>query len=1546
MVIKISQQLSQRPSEQLKRMVSHKPTNTEPEMITEPETTTYINTIDNAIDFIILKFYAQMKEKQYSSKSNSIDNIKKNFRIFYDLINELISKTNEYFKIDTLVTDHNNQIIINEILFEYVFTFFMFYISTSFNTNDIFDLINNILNEYSIKIRFISQYEYYYNLIHNTIKSLEGDYVENQIISIEMFNQIKEDKENQLFQIIRLIIFREIYLKEDKKTIFDMLEHEDILNAEWKYIDIVDTVFTTFDYATIETLFDGDHLIAENIFNIVHDYESNKLKKDYDINSKINYLFERKLLIPITNDFLRYHKESELYDKISNISTNKKERIGKKGDTKIKYIITKTNSIKDFYLPKIQANQQLKTEIEHYFYQPLIYRKATLINDTEEVNILRKLELHGTFITEQDEYYTDLKYIRTYPFIEFRTIENNSFTFEPTATYIAARKVNFEYKDNPNFQHILRTNIQYRIIDNGMKPNIVGVILPKITPLHKKGKRTIIQCDKLINSKDISIINENSLTIALNYLQTLIMNSKKYHKLHYWLFNRDKDIFTSELFTNIKQLTDNEYIKLLMGKIFDEIIQFTFLKIQSKLNSSDNINIYSAKKIINLIESKLLIIPRHSVLYYELEKIMYYITTVSNINPHDEKDDNIITEFIKLPVVTLEKILIHVIKIAAKKLSGDNEDDYEMYEGYLCQHIIAWNNLLKYKKYDPNKFNQSIYEFITKYVTQNKDKEFVCKSCYQLVDLKNYTVDTYPGSDRIVISYGLDTELETMPEYTVFTKSIRNMEQIIEKISYSSNLSYFVGSGTQIKLRRQEVIKNIIDMIETQYKTLFTKDAGSNRFNAAVKNYGCSMSKFFLFKIDNEIFTFSSKETDKFKLAKRNNIYVYVLMYLLLELNSQQILYLNFDKVVNYFLFNKYGFNLFDNLYIRISNKNDLAPIKNYKLLCYVVYYLAGIFTKFNMWYIDNVQTKPNTINPTTQRIVIHTFVDAINTILEVNTRENKGYVYSTFAAKFFSKLSLVYDNNISIDVINKLDDISKKKTNIIDDKKIIYSRVTVPTIPVVDYIVDGAYMFQSIYGTKSKIGYYPSIFIEHTKLRDMIITKLILPEKLTELKHNMYLSSLYQTAILYDINGIKRNVQIGLDDVKKLDIKQLEQIAVQSTKFRLKNWEQSQSLLTEPDIKLSIVEPKDITTNIRDFVDKLELIIGTDVNINNNNIYLKRYAYEIDHDYRGTKKEAFIVLDDKIKFKRNDHIFNQDIYVYDDSNNKVTIYYSAIEKYMIGYKELSKEIVKVINTDCYIKIHYPILYQLKYFGFNYMFFNINTVKNITQFINNTMKIRLHNLKNAMSIIQQIIYQVKNNFIGSTLNPIAKYYQTKIKSINVYDDDGTKIFDQWNALTNLLFYNDIELSENINILILQNENKYMPVETLVKFSSADNIVLGYIISQLTILLDINYETYTKTNIVYMIVNIIMQLFRNYTNFENATYNINVKRFYRSITTIAEVTEIHDEFAHLSDEEVEKIKEDQELAQESIDALDADQDSINEDFGDEEVQLQDRTSDDY
>jgi hypothetical protein len=1501
-------------------------------------TAIYINTIDECVNSIIDTLYTDIIDKKLNI---DIKNIIIDFPNLIKKITKIIDNNVTQFNLNKLILDEKERKNIIQLLNNYLYLYLFFYLGLTSDLDVILKILNEINNNTKLeffKNRYITQYSIYYNYIkdyHKILSEFEKNSNKDILKSLKHLDSedaklLLSSKEDLSHNILKLIIFRDIYMLEDKLVIFKILDDDEFKNAEFKYIDIVDSRYDTIDYAVIESLFEIEDVrkgIAEEIYNMVNDYESTKFIKDYTIDQKINQLFQKKILIPITDEFLRYHKDLEIQDQASSTNIEKSEKSNKKDNTKIKYIITKINKVKDFYT----QNKKINSEIEKIFYQPLMYRKAVIINDTEEVNILRKLELQGKITTDSNEFFEDLKQIRDYPYIEFKYANRDSFNFR-VAKDIKVETIRYTNFENLNNNDLSKLPLQTRIINDNIKANIVGIAIPRFN-----SQNTTISCNKVRDSYNMNLLNSNSYSVTIKKLQALFLNdSKKYSKLMYWLFDTNKDKIKLELFDNIKELPTADYIKLLLGKVYDTMVNITYELILKRVTKKSNMDFLTALKIFKNIEKQLILIPRQSNKYAEILKLIYYIINNKNIDTYDATEDKIPTsDYIKLPLVKLEKILLHIIKINKESVLSDNSDEIDMYEGYYCQHTVTWNNMMRLKRSDPNKFNQLLFNFINKYVTENGESNYVCKSCYQLIDLTKYTTDTYPGADSIAITYGLETELENIEEYAKWNKAIKNMDKMIEKVCYASNIHYFVGANQEIKLRRQEVIKNVIDLIESQYKTLFSKEtnARKERTDSAIKKYGVSVTNLFLFKLENDIFTYSSKEIDKFKQYKINNILSYIMIGILTEINLSQILILSFDKVVNYFLFTKFGFNLFDNLYIRVSNKNDIAPIQNYKLLCYFIYYLSGIYAKFNMWYIEGIVYKPNYLNPQIQRSIIHTVVDALNTVLEVNssTNEKKSYIYSTFATKYFVKLNTVFKNEVSKDIISRLEEIYKLKVSITADKKVKYNISQVPAIPCEPYISNGSYIIKSELGLKDKIASYPTNIYITSKLKE---NKSIDSAKINEVNKKLEFESLTRIATLYNEDGIKRVEQLSLEETKKIPLDKLKIIEIKSIETRLKSLQIIDKKHDIKPIKLSFENGHDIL--IDNFISKLEELVGKDMNINNNNYYLRYNAYEINHDYRGNKKTSIFLKDNVVKYKKDDPFFKQDVYYYEDTANHVQVYYSAIEKYLLGYKENSKDFTKLINTDAYLKIHYSLQYQLLHFGFNYLNNKIQEKIDLHEYINNILRIRLQNLKNSLSEIQQIIYQVKNNFNGSNQNPVAKYYISKIKYINTHDDES-RIFKEWSQINNGLFYETVQIDSDISIKTLPNQNKYINASTLLKYSVKENIIISYIIKEVTKLLDINEENYTKVNIAYMISNIVFQLFRNFTNNENAFHNMNVKKFLLTSTfDISESFEIQE--TTLSEDEIEKIKEEKDMDQERLDSLDMEQDETTDDFGDEDVLL--------
>lgn len=1520
----------------------------------------YINNIDECINNIIDTFYINIKKN-----IESISYIKDNFNIIINNISNIIDKSIKQYKLKNIIID--NYDIILKIFNDYILLYIFLYLGTYNTEEDLLILINYINDKYDLKLyknKYITQYSIYYKIINDYLIVIKN--IDNQdIIFLEKYKNIIESisiiskeiliSDSIYHNIIKIIIFKEIYIKEDKVIIYKILEQNELKNIEYKYIEIIDELFDVIDYAAIESNFSSNNIKNYNIDEIYELLQYNNKISINDNDSKIDILFNNNILIPITDEFLRYHKEQDLFDKSNFTKIDNKERNNKKDNTKIRYIITKINKIKDFYVNNNISN----TEVDKYFYQPYLNRKAIIINDIEEIQILKKFELLGKDILNNNQYYNEFVIIKNYPYINFKFLKNDNFIFNTSKTVNAIRYCNFEFKNDKRFVDFNKLQLQLRIINNNISANIVGIALP--TNNFLTSNKTILQCISLNNTINIRDQGKNAYKLVIHKLKNLFLNNKKYNKLHYWIFDKNKDLVNID---NLNELSSNEYTKVLLANIYDEIIIIIYKFILNKLEKIQYNDIEFLKKIIREVEKETIFIPRESNLYSKLMKYILYIKPKININLFLEKNiklNNSDTIY-KLPNIYAEKIKLHIISINKNNNINLVNDNF-LLNNYICQHNITWNKIHKLKKKDINKYNIILNDFIKQYIIENNNNEYICKSCNQLINLTKFTTEIYPGSESYILSYGLDSDLELMNEYSKYSNDIKKLEKIIEKISYGINIVYYIGSSQQAKYARQDIIKNLINLININYKTLFISDKENRTeiLKKSIKKYGCSLTNFFNFEFDNENFSYSSKETDIYKLLKINNMYIYIILLIILELNFQYILNFKFEKNINYFLFTKYGYKLFDNLNILLLNNNELIPIKNYKLLCYVIYYISAVFIKYNLWYTD-INNNKKIINPQIQKNIIHTFVHALNTILEVN---NNDYIYKLYKSKFYNILNNIYNDTSSINILNKLDLISKKNIIITDDNKLKFNIIKLNPIEIIDFDFEYNYCMQSILGTNEYIMNYPNIKFINNKLIDKS-KKILSEKKMNEINEKLKKDILLNTAKLYSLDGLKRKMILNDDQLNKLSNNDLIQITNKSNNIRLSYMINTQNIINNKLEKIKIkninnlkylkklIKDNNSNSNITNLFNLFQKSIGTNININinNNNYHLFNNIYIINHNYMEAKIKPFIIFENDSNFQiiKNDSNFKQDIYSYYDSINKVTLYYSYIEKYFIGFKENSKDIIYLINTDCYIHINYSIFYQLKLLGFNNIFSKINNnVKNLNIFINNILQIRLQNLKNSISYIQQIIYQIKNKFNGSHVIPISKFYQSKIISINTYDNNNNRIFKDWNIINNNLFIDKNQVFD-INLDILPNNNKYLSTESIIKLIFNNDTILNYIIEQFIFLLEINDNTNINVNITYLIINIIINIFNNLTKLENSSYNINIKKFNQKIQNsdlLYNISDIDDINAlAMTEEELEKYKEEIEVNKELFDALDADQDDINDDFGEEDILLVDRTDGDY
>jgi hypothetical protein len=1581
----------------------------------------FVNKIDKYIDDLLDKFFFDEIKKNKSR----IDYSKtKNISEYYKLINNLIVKFIDNININDIkkiINKKNNIPLIISIVRKYIIYYVMMLIG--FNQTDInnytdmlikfskLDEKKDFLDSESISILtkffpFIKKINEVVNIVNpeeiNKLIEKDEKYKDIIIFLNELGNDyivdyLKGNKYDNIHNTIKIIVFKIIYIKNERPKVLKILSEEE--EKEYKYIEIIAPKSKYIDYSVIENLLSFEQIregVASDFFELIQTHEENTYTKGLTYDDKINMLFDNNIITPIVEDFLRYHKDSEKYDRFASDVDKKK-----KDDTKIKYIINKMNKIISYYSKKVYKNETTRKNIERLFYVPLAHKRAVIVNDLEEVKIIDKLIKQGKTSIEKNEHFIDLINYRIYPFSNFRDFKQYGFTLKLDKTIDIIRNTSFEDVKN-RFNY----NLELRVGSNDQKVKVVGVAL----------NNDLLQCQKVKHYKNIRYIekNNNSYNNITNILKNNIIKDTKqfYPSSYYWIFDINKDKVTSNKFQDINALNQEDYSKLLIAKLYDDIEYYTFIKIKSQLENKDHLSISDGLRIFDKSQEKTIKISTISENYKKLHKLIFYDRSIKSSDDYDTNENiipGVVGDIIKLPVIKKEKRTGTVVTV------GDEDDEALVvdnpYENAMCQHYITWDKISSFRNRDPNLFNQKLFEFYKKFVVQNEEQDYICKSCNHMLDIKRFLSTTGTGKGAVILQLINTRPLEELEEYEKYNKSIKNIDKIIERIGNISNLIFYVGNDIEVKFKRQHLTKEVIDFLLIHHKTLSSTDrlVRRGRLDEAIKTYGISgeYASFFLFKLTNDIFIFSSKEVDKYKELKYNNILVYIILSLISDLKLTHIENLAYDKLCNYYFFDKYGYTMFDGLYIRINDGNDLVPIKNYKLLCYVIYYFSCLLVKYKIWFYS-LADKKQKFSPTAQKMFIHTFVQLINSILEVNSKKEKHYLYELVATKFLVKLDTVFTDT---EIFKKLIAIKDKKIQINKQtNKLMFVKTTLPSmgllgeVPVREFRVNqDEYCYLN-----QKITYLEDKIIDADKIMDISLysncpngefhkwkiingkatcvkCKMILGDILSKKsKNGSGLLEQYKQHVLKQLSKdycvpenakkTKTNVickddnnytkeelnklQILISSNKQKTLNKIQSYIDDKIDFNINKEKQGVKFTEKLETKYKNSKIYEITNK---FMMKLEEIIGTNININNTNTYIRYDTYIIDHNYLGNSLDKPIIIVNKknnVNYKYNDPFFKTDVIFYKDNTKDINIYYDMISRNLLGYKEVNKDYVKLKKSNQFIKINVSLTNKFKLLGFKSRFIDItkkmeeyNTVHKDTnviqkRIINDLIRDRMVELKHITGVFQKVISQIKFNYTNMDVNNISKAYGKKIKRLIVKDKD-IKIFKYNNLMSESIYYKntsfDFDKKMFMGAINPHSTTKYINITRINDLNNNDALIINYLVDELTKLIDINSDKFTKIHISNMIIDIIETIYSEYIDIHVHT---DIKKFSYIVEKITEYDEYKDQGVGFYGELDREMTDDEKILhneqkyddESRVDAIDVtnEVDPNDEHFGENEV----------
>ena len=341
-----------------------------------------------------------------------------------------------------------------------------------------------------------------------------------------------------------------------------------------------------------------------------------------------------------------------------------------------------------------------------------------------------------------------------------------------------------------------------------------------------------------------------------------------------------------------------------------------------------------------------------------------------------------------------------------------------------------------------------------------------------------------------------------------------------------------------------------------------------------------------------------------------------------------------------------------------------------------------------------------------------------------------------------------------------------------------------------------------------------------------------------------------------------------------------------------------------------------------------------------------------IDHSYKGNILKKKIITSEKdnmVKFRNNHPFFNQDVIYYTDYKlGKVEVFYNNNSYSLIGYKEQNKNYVKIKNSNRKIKINYSIKNRLFLLGYDNRFIKINDKKNINLTIKNIIRKRADNLKKIIKKIQLYIYRVKHKQIDSNElveyndNIITKKYMNKLNKMKI-KNEYINIFTNSDILLNNLYLNTKIDKQLVNFNV---NNEYISHMDISLIDRNGNLLLFYIIQELTKLINLNKNSYIKNSVVWFIIDIINNLYNKFSE-ENINYNRQLKRFKyiaeskgfiydmekQGHSRVTDVTGFYGEYIDpndiISEEELERREDiNEEMNALDIDTRDEDYDILN------------------
>ena len=819
----------------------------------------------------------------------------------------------------------------------------------------------------------------------------------------------------------------------------------------------------------------------------------------------------------------------------------------------------------------------------------------------------------------------------------------------------------------------------------------------------------------------------------------------------------------------------------------------------------------------------------------------------------------------------------------------------------------------------------AISNFFKDFLTEEKNLN-VCKLCSSVVNVEKISVSDNEYDD---FNYKpIKLKLRELKEYQKYLHLINYLDKILDRISIvlNININYEEFSGKNNLSSKDYLIKEIINLIVAFSNIFVSYDTDKkysllkslyNKFNIKEK-----LNIFLPLEINNILSYINVSKTSKHEEGDItntifNNILLFVIGFLINNLNLESLIVLPTDKIVNLDNYINYKDKLFNGLKFKrcigpceeLYNANDLMSLN------YLIYNISYNLIKYNVWKRNNTSNKYDYISHLTIINSIYTF---LNATVEIQNNVNNT-VLRVFTNNFYTKINYEYSKKYILKEIK--DSYQKKepktiKTNILEKElslavpknyKVVIKPLKKYTTkfgygqkyyninklnPYKNHCYDLKCLFEdnnkdkknkykiwisTIDNNKRSWDAFDNSIIQNyeniTNIDKLVRYSVILryfnnKNILNKLNHNYKIDKI---SAPYDQNIISKLNETLLKTQKK--ICDHNDIIFNKNNIGQKDHKEKDFFIKK------LLEKKD---NTCDFIDKLIALMSKKMSSEYNfgskiyQQYLDKTVYIIDHNFMGLINQDpvknIIFTDNDTKYKiliYYEKELKQNVIKIYIPNDKINLYYSYNTHKYIAYQKTDSSINKLPESNrVYLKVNFSTKIKLLLLGVekkginqNKHYLNrhdniisiITTIFTILIQIKNSFEIETQDEKNKMSNEQYYDKMFINEL--TQLNIINKYIE-KIKDMDINID----YLHNYSILKNY----QSDKHKNISHKLSSTQQDFC---NLLKTDIFSNINIQYIV-----ILIINYIEQNNNHENCILINdIISYTFNKYWNIFSLNY---------------------------------------------------------------------------